>query len=43
MMQAMMFPAAFNGHDFGNVLLRWIHIVAGVIWRSKRPITASLL
>jgi uncharacterized membrane protein len=28
----MMFPAAFNGHDFGNVLLRWIHIVAGVIW-----------
>jgi len=24
--------AAFNGHDFGNALLRWIHIVAGVIW-----------
>jgi uncharacterized membrane protein len=21
-----------NGHDLGNVLLRWIHVVAGVIW-----------
>ena len=32
MLHAVMLPAAFNGHDFGNVLLRWIHIVAGVLW-----------
>jgi len=24
--------ASFQGHDFGNALLRWIHIVAGVMW-----------
>jgi uncharacterized membrane protein len=31
-----MFPAvllaAFNGHDLGNALFRWAHIVAGVLW-----------
>ena len=24
--------ANFDGHDLGNALLRWIHIVAGVLW-----------
>lgn len=24
--------AAFDGHALGNALLRWIHIVAGVLW-----------
>lgn len=32
MFDAVILPAAFNGHDFGNVLLRWIHVLAGVLW-----------
>lgn len=24
--------AAFSGHDLGNALFRWVHIVAGVLW-----------
>jgi uncharacterized membrane protein len=24
--------ADFNGHDLGNALLRWAHVVAGVLW-----------
>jgi uncharacterized membrane protein len=33
MMHAVLLPAAaFSGHDLGNALLRWIHVVAGVMW-----------
>jgi uncharacterized membrane protein len=31
-MALVMPPAEFSGHDLGNALFRWIHIVAGVIW-----------
>jgi uncharacterized membrane protein len=31
-MTASLFLATFDGHALGNALLRWIHILAGVLW-----------
>lgn len=31
-MTALLYLATFDGHALGNALLRWIHIVAGVLW-----------